>query len=465
MAKAKGKEKPAASDAPPKLETTNDDTNAELTLSESVNMEKAAKITADPGGQKAEEGHKKKDIEEERKEDTEEDKKEKVYKCNKEEVEGDKEVKDGEVEALVFTSVALQNEEVDEADTEVKVDGKVEAAFIKKAKRTKKRRKKKGVAGTAASVNADKPGTSASEKDLKKTDGMGLIFMCNAKTRKDCYQFKVLGLPASKKEIVAKVYKGMRLFLFDVDLKLMYGIYKAASPGGYNIEPKAFKSKFPSQVRFTVLDDCLPLPEEKFKAVIKVNYYEKNKFNCQLSHEQVKNLCKLFRNTTKASKQKRRDEVSREGLSSINEIQRRRLSYGILQHSTVDGSDPRIPKGTNLYARESYASQPQHVGLYARKAYVSPPRPAALPPPVPAPIYAHDQRVDDYYYRRGPVLETHDYRTMDVEMRLRAPIEYRDPYSLYRELVPYRETPYTAGQEAQYSAGLQASYAPFRSRY
>ncbi|KAG1337870.1 hypothetical protein COCNU_04G001760 [Cocos nucifera] len=465
MAKAKGKEKPAASDAPPKLETTNDDTNAELTPSESVNEEKAAKITADPGCQKAEEGHEKKDIEEEREDNTEEVKKEKVYKCNREEVEGDKEVKDGEVEALVFTSVAFQDVEVDEADTEVKVDGRVEVASIKKAKRTKKRKKKKGVAGAAAAVNADKPGTKANEKDLKKADGMGLIFMCNAKTKKDCYQFKVLGLPASKKEIVAKVYKGMRLFLFDVDLKLMYGIYKAASPGGYNIEPKAFKSKFPSQVRFTVLDDCLPLPEEKFKAVIKVNYYEKNKFNCQLSHEQVKNLCKLFRNTTKASKQKRRDKASRAGQSSINEIQRGRLSYGILQHSTAAASDSGIFKGANLYARESYASPPQRVGLYAREAYVSPPRPVALPPPVPAPIYAHDQRVGDYYYRRGPVLEKHDFRTMDAEMRLRAPIEYRDPYSLYREPVLYRETPYTASREARYSAGLQASYMPSGYRY
>ena len=36
-----------------------------------------------------------------------------------------------------------------------------------------------------------------------------------------------------------------------------------------------------------MLKECLPLPEEKFKAAIKGNYYARNKFNCELSSEQV----------------------------------------------------------------------------------------------------------------------------------------------------------------------------------
>ncbi|KAL5973337.1 hypothetical protein ACLOJK_029987 [Asimina triloba] len=95
--------------------------------------------------------------------------------------------------------------------------------------------------------DADKPEASTAQKASKEVKG--LIFMCNSKTKQACYHYNVLGLPANKKNIVAKVNEGMRLFLFDVDLKLLYGIYVAAGPGGYDIEPEAFKSAFPAQVR------------------------------------------------------------------------------------------------------------------------------------------------------------------------------------------------------------------------
>ncbi|KDP20459.1 hypothetical protein JCGZ_05304 [Jatropha curcas] len=144
-------------------------------------------------------------------------------------------------------------------------------------------------------------------KKVKDAKLMGMIFMCSSKTKQDCYRYKVLGLPANKREIVLKICEGMKLFLFDFDLKLLYGIYRAAGPGGYNIEPMAFNSAFPAQVRFSVFEDCLPVPEEKFKKVIKDNYYKKNKFDFQLTSEQVKNLCKLFQAASTKSKQLRRN--------------------------------------------------------------------------------------------------------------------------------------------------------------
>lgn len=97
-------------------------------------------------------------------------------------------------------------------------------------------------------ANGDKPESSSKRKGSKRVESMGMVFMCTSKTKTDCFRYKVLGLPGNKKDQVAKIYKGMRLFLFDVDLRLMYGIFKAAGPGGYNLEPKAFKSDFPSQV-------------------------------------------------------------------------------------------------------------------------------------------------------------------------------------------------------------------------
>ncbi|KAJ6803552.1 uncharacterized protein M6B38_188755 [Iris pallida] len=332
------------------------------------------------------------------------------------------------------------------ATEEVKADRVDVSASKRKIKRLKNR-KKKAVARAAAASEKNKesfagavvpdekpkekrnnqPGASTvDKKNMKMADGMGLIFMCNAKTKKDCFHYKVLGLPASKKEMVEKVYKGMRLFLFDIDLKLLYGIYKAASPGGYNLEPKAFKSAFPSQVRFTVLNDCSPLPEEKFKAAIKENYYGRNKFNCQLSAGQVKNLCKLFKTAGKisSSRKRPREDARAEPEPSFVDRDRRRLRH---ERATEGRIPPRI-RGNDLYSR--------------REAYASTPRVVAVAPSLPPPSYVYDRLVD---CRRDlpPSVALSDSRIMDVVgTRAREPVEYRDPYALYREPLLYREALY-----------------------
>lgn len=133
---------------------------------------------------------------------------------------------------------------------EPKSDKNLDEDSKSKEKRPRNRDRKKNEkndSGTLA-VNGDKPESSKRKKSSKRVETMGMVFMCSSQTKTDCFRYKVLGLPESKKDQVLKIYTGMRLFLFDVDLRLMYGIFKAVGPGGYNIEPKAFKSEFPSQV-------------------------------------------------------------------------------------------------------------------------------------------------------------------------------------------------------------------------
>lgn len=122
----------------------------------------------------------------------------------------------------------------------------------------------------------------------------GYIFMCNSKTKPDCFIYRVFGLPASRMAIVEKIMPNTKLFLFDFDVKLLYGLYVADSIGKLAIEPFAFEGRFPAQVKFSIVRDCLPLPEVALKEVLKENYSGRSKFKQVLSEEQVNKLVSLF---------------------------------------------------------------------------------------------------------------------------------------------------------------------------
>ncbi|KAJ9543615.1 hypothetical protein OSB04_023322 [Centaurea solstitialis] len=362
----------------------------------------------------------------------------------------------------------------------------------KKGRKLKNKSRNKAAPKVSATVpaNGDKPESSKKKNASKRVESMGMVFMCSSKTKTDCFRYKILGLPANKKDQVAKIYKGMRLFLFDVDLRLMYGIFKAAGPGGYNIEPKAFKSEFPSQVRFTLLEDCLPVAEEKFRDVLKENYYTRNKFEGQLKAEQVKNLCKLFVGTGKGGprsrtaiksrrtvpvepRRARPDETRRNRAADDAQASRDRKKRK--RRPREEERRPRSPPGREKRRYTDYNRSPV---FYDREP---PPVPRYLPPLPPHPAmaspvrsYSYERPLDlhPYIRDRDRVPEPRAYRVLDVEPRHHDEIlsrdvdrtrdwdrdrdrerdRDRDPYYIYsREPPPvYREPLYTAPPPPEY---------------
>ncbi|KAG6415481.1 hypothetical protein SASPL_122892 [Salvia splendens] len=322
----------------------------------------------------------------------------------------------------------------DGRDAKVKKDGRdsnkdESKASLKNINKTNESsRKKKGQASRLIKVDSeDKPESSSKRKVKKRVESMGMIFMCSSGTKKDCYQHRVFGLPENKKNIVEKIYTGMRLFLYDTDLKLMYGIYKAAGPGGYNIEPNAFKAKFPSQVRFKVLENCLPLPEEKFKKIIEKNYFTKTKFDCQLNSEQVKKLCRLFVASSKGRPSKK--------LGASLKVEKRPILRESSRRQKTGDKRP-LPLREELRNPERPRKRQRKVMSSAAAA----PR-RRLPPPLPSTIpssYGYDRalgtdayRRDPYLERRSPYRDRHDRHLIHVDPYggVRAPpIERSDRY-------------------------------------
>jgi len=87
----------------------------------------------------------------------------------------------------------------------------------------------------------------------------GFIFTCSSKTEKECLDRLLFGTDRIYGPVVIRIRKGDLLFLVNVDTDILYGIFKAASDGGFKIIPDAWKGRYPYQVKVELLGRIIKL--------------------------------------------------------------------------------------------------------------------------------------------------------------------------------------------------------------
>ncbi len=98
---------------------------------------------------------------------------------------------------------------------------------------------------------------------MKKTEKepliRGFLFACTKKTEAECFQRLLFGTSKVYAPIVVKVRKRDLLFLNNLDTNTLYGVFKAVSESGMDIQPDAWDGKYPYQVKVALLGEKIAL--------------------------------------------------------------------------------------------------------------------------------------------------------------------------------------------------------------
>ncbi|CAM0944193.1 unnamed protein product [Alopecurus aequalis] len=283
----------------------------------------------------------------------------------------------------------------------------------------------------------------------------GFIFMCNAKTKPECFQNSVFGLPKGKIDVVEKIRTGAKLFLYDFDLKLLYGVYKATARGGMDLVRRAFNGRFPAQVKFKIDKDCLPIPESSFKHAIKENYDSKGKFTQELNSRQVRKLLALYKPISLHRSSLQHEEIrpARRGEGRMpHYVEERRQQYDYeerrLSRHDEEMQRPRFVEERRLDYGYEERRPSHHVDEIQRPRFVEEVRaPAYLP---------ESQYAPPSYYRHVAPASNDLYHPHQAIIYERAPGEAanRDPY-LARD---YRVLPAELDARSNHVDDLYRSY-------
>ena len=91
----------------------------------------------------------------------------------------------------------------------------------------------------------------------------GFIFACTDKSENECFERSLFGTEKTYGPVTIRVRKGDLLFLNNLDSNLLYGVFKAVSDGGLNIQPEAWGGKYPYQVKVELLGESIRIDNTK----------------------------------------------------------------------------------------------------------------------------------------------------------------------------------------------------------
>ncbi|MGC8896221.1 MAG: DNA methyltransferase [Candidatus Bathyarchaeia archaeon] len=91
----------------------------------------------------------------------------------------------------------------------------------------------------------------------------GFVFACTKKTEDECFKRMLFGTEKFYGPIVIRIRKGDLLFLNNMNTNTLYGVFRATSDGGFNIQPDAWNGKCPYQVKVEILGEKIALNDAK----------------------------------------------------------------------------------------------------------------------------------------------------------------------------------------------------------
>lgn len=91
----------------------------------------------------------------------------------------------------------------------------------------------------------------------------GQVFASTNKSQEECFKRQLFGTSKLYGASAFRVKKGDFLFLLNLDSDVLYGVFKASSDAGVNIEPEAWKGKYPYQVKVEPVWKITPLTNGK----------------------------------------------------------------------------------------------------------------------------------------------------------------------------------------------------------